>query len=99
MSRRSPKLLGLASESFVQMHPRDAEESNLSTGRPVRVVSPYGAIISRLSVTEEVPEGYLFVPIHFEEPNVNILMSTVPFDPIARMPSLKVIPAAVEKLA
>lgn len=33
------------------------------------------------------------------KPNVNILMSTVPFDPIARMPSLKAIPAAVEKLA
>lgn len=99
MSRRSPKLLRLASESFVQMHPQNAKENNLTTGQPVRVVSPYGAIVTRLSVTEEVPAGYLFVPIHFDEPNVNILMSTVPFDPIARMPSLKVIPAAVEKLA
>jgi formate dehydrogenase alpha subunit len=98
MTRRSPKLMGLASESFVQMHPQDAEKSRLSNRERVRLLSPYGTIITRLSVTDEVPAGYLFVPIHFDEPNVNILMSTVPFDPLARMPSLKVIPAAVEKL-
>jgi formate dehydrogenase major subunit len=99
MSRRSKKLLSAVSGSFLQMHPDDAEREEFSTGDWIRITSPYGAAPATLKVTEEVPAGYLFVPIHFEKPNVNALTSAVPLDPYARMPALKVIPASVERLS
>ena len=79
------------------MHPADAKKSALSDGDEVRVTSPYGTLTTKLAVTDEVSAGYLFIPIHFDKPNVNTLMSAVPMDPQARMPALKVIPARVEK--
>jgi anaerobic selenocysteine-containing dehydrogenase len=42
-------------------------------------------------------QGYLFAPIHFDNPNLNALMSAVPIDPKARMPALKVVPVKIEK--
>ena len=87
----------VASESFVQIHPDDAEKSAFADGDQVRVTSPYGTITTKLAVTEEVSSGYLFIPIHFDNPNVNTLMSAVPLDPQARMPALKVIPARIER--
>ncbi|MGB6281698.1 MAG: formate dehydrogenase subunit alpha [Syntrophobacteria bacterium] len=97
MSRRSKRLMKVASESFVQIHPDDAGKSALADGDQVRVTSPYGTITTKLAVTEEVSSGYLFIPIHFDKPNVNTLMSAVPLDPHARMPALKVIPARIER--
>ena len=97
MSRRSERLMKVASESFVQIHPDDAGKSALADGDQVRVTSPYGTITTKLAVTEEVSSGYLFIPIHFDNPNVNTLMSAVPLDPHARMPALKVIPARIER--
>ena len=97
MSRRSKRLMKVASGSFVQMHPDDAKKSALSDGDEVRVTSPYGTLTTKLAVTDEVSQGYLFIPIHFDKPNVNALMSAVPLDPHARMPALKVIPARVER--
>ena len=97
MSRRSKRLMKVASGSFVQMHPEDAEKSSLADGDEVRVTSPYGTLTTKLAVTDEVSAGYLFIPIHFDNPNVNTLMSAVPLDPQARMPALKVIPAMIEK--
>lgn len=96
MSRRSEKLMRSVSASFLQMHPLDADGTGLSEGDRVRITSPYGTVLAKLKVTEEVPKGHLFIPIHFDHPNVNALMSAVPIDPQARMPALKVIPAAVE---
>jgi predicted molibdopterin-dependent oxidoreductase YjgC len=49
------------------------------------------------STTDEVSSEHLFIPIHFNNPNVNTLMSAVPLDPQARMPALKVIPARIER--
>ena len=98
MSRRSKRLMKVASESFVQMHPEDAQRAGLSDGDQVRVTSPYGAVTTKLTITDEVSSDYLFMPIHFDNPNVNTLMSAVPLDPQARMPALKVIPAKIEKL-
>lgn len=96
MSRRSEKLMRSVGESFLMMHPVDAENGGFADGDRIRITSPYGTALSVLRVTGEVPAGYLFIPIHFLAPNVNILTSAVPMDSQARMPALKVIPAAVE---
>jgi anaerobic selenocysteine-containing dehydrogenase len=95
MSRRSKRLMKGTPDSFVQMHPDDAERAGLSEEDPVRVISPYGAVTSQLKLSQSVFSGYLFAPNHFNTPNFNTLMSAVPLDPQARMPALKVVPVNI----
>ena len=96
MTRRSARLLRLISESYVEMHPEDAQREGLSEGDRVRVISPFGVVEARFKESETVLPGYLFAPNHFDRPNFNALMSSVPLDPQARMPALKVVPVKVE---
>ena len=96
MSRRSEKLLKGASESYVEIYLEDADALNLSEGAMIRLTSPYGSVVSKLKISKSVSRGYLFAPNHFNRPNFNTLMSSVPLDPQARMPALKVIPVRIE---
>ena len=98
MSRRAAKLMRMTGESYVEMNTADALKAGLTEGDSVRVTSPFGSIKMPLKVSDKVSGGYLFAPIHFSQPNCNALMSAVPMDPKARMPALKVVPAAVEKI-
>ncbi len=98
MSRRAAKLMRMTGASYVEMNRADAEKAGLSEGDSVRVTSPFGSIKLPLKLSDKLSEGYLFAPIHFSQPNCNALMSAVPMDPKARMPALKVVPAAVEKM-
>jgi formate dehydrogenase alpha subunit len=95
MSRRSEKLTKISPASFVEMNADDAQKEGLSDGDTIRLTSPYGTVTLKLQISESMFSGYLFAPIHFNEPNFNSLMSAVPMDPHARMPALKVVPVSV----
>ena len=97
MSRRSTKLMRMTGEGYVEMNHADAKKAGVAEGDAVRVTSPFGSVKVPLKVSEKLASGYLFAPIHFVQPNCNALMSAVPMDPKARMPALKVVPAALEK--
>ena len=97
MSRRTTKLSKLKPASYLDMNPDDAKEAGLSDNDTVRMTSPYGQVRLPLKLEASLQRGYLFAPIHFAEPNFNVLMSAVPIDPKARMPALKVVPVKVEK--
>ena len=98
MSRRATKLAKLKPTAYMDMNPEDAEAAGLCEDDTVRVTSPHGAVQLPLKVNDSMQPGYLFAPIHFSEPNFNVLMSAVPIDPKARMPALKVVPVMVEKV-
>jgi predicted molibdopterin-dependent oxidoreductase YjgC len=98
MSRRATKLSKLKPTAWLDMNPEDAEAAGLCEDDTVRVTSPHGAVQLPLKVNDSMQPGYLFAPIHFSEPNFNVLMSAVPIDPKARMPALKVVPVMVEKV-
>jgi formate dehydrogenase alpha subunit len=97
MTRRSKKLLKGVPDSFVEMHPDDAKTAGIPDGELVRITSPYGSVISKLHISTSISSGYLFAPIHFNKPNFNTLMSSVPMDPQARMPALKIVPVNIER--
>jgi len=97
MSRRTRKLSKLRPVSYVDMNPKDAAEADLKENDSVRMTSPYGLVRLALKINPNMQSGYLFAPIHFSEPNFNILMSAVPIDPKARMPALKVVPVKIDK--
>ena len=99
MSRRATKLSRLKPAAYLDMNPKDAEEVGLAEDDTVCVTSPHGMVKLPLKLNASMQPGYLFAPIHFNEPNFNALMSAVPIDPKARMPALKVVPVKVEKSA
>ena len=97
MSRRTTKLSKLKPASYLDMNPTDAEAAGLAENDTVRMTSPHGTVLLPLKIDASLQRGYLFAPIHYNEPNFNSLMSAVPIDPKARMPALKVVPVKVEK--
>ena len=96
MSRRSPKLFRITGHGFMEMNPDDMVEQGVAKGDMVRVTSPFGSVQVVIRECPTLSSGYLFAPIHFNDPNVNALMSSVPLDPKARMPALKVVPVRVD---
>jgi assimilatory nitrate reductase catalytic subunit len=61
----APKLSTHKPEPELDMHPLDAEAQRLSDGDLVQVTSPHGVCVLRLRVTQDVPRGQLFAPMHW----------------------------------
>jgi predicted molibdopterin-dependent oxidoreductase YjgC len=71
-------------------------QRGLAENDTVRMTSPHGTVLLPLKLEASMQRGYLFAPIHYSEPNFNSLMSAVPIDTKARMPTLKVVPVRVK---
>jgi len=98
MTRRSPSLNMLAPEAILEMNPADAIALRVSEGEMVSLSSRRGQILIRTGVTKRVPEGVLFTTFHYQEAPINRLTNDT-FDPIAKIPELKVCAVRVEKVA
>ncbi|MFS4580430.1 molybdopterin-dependent oxidoreductase [Phaeobacter sp. C3_T13_0] len=61
----SPRLTGHFPEPFLDIHPVDAQESNIATADLVEVRNSHGRAILRARITEDVQPGQLFAPIHW----------------------------------
>ncbi len=98
MTRNSKSLAFEVSEGFLEIHPADAKGLDLREGSWIKVASRRGEIETRVMITERVEKGVVFMPFHFEEANVNKLTNPA-FDPIAKIPELKVCAVRLEKVA
>jgi len=98
MTRNCPTLNSEISEGFLEINPVDADRIGIHQGDEVRMASRRGEITARTVVTDRVKEGSLFMPFHFIESNVNLLTNPA-FDPIAKIPELKVCAVRIEKAA
>ena len=67
LSRKNDALNAFANESYVLMHPNDAQKNKLTNGIKVKLISPRGELETTLKISEEVLEGELFMPWHFSE--------------------------------
>ena len=65
LSTRSPGLVRLHGESFVEIHPDDAVKLGLADGQPVTLESRHGRITVKAVLTDGATPGILFVPSHF----------------------------------
>lgn len=74
LSTRSPGLLRLYGESFVEIHPADAERLGVADGQPVILESRHGKITVKAVLTDRAAEGVLFVPAHFAQGGGNRLV-------------------------
>jgi len=64
---KSPKLSTHIPEAFVQIHSDDAKLNNIKTDNLVNIASAWGEITVRACITDDVPKGMLFVPMHWND--------------------------------
>lgn len=74
VSGNSAILKTLAAEPYVEMSPREASALGLSDQDQVIVKSSHGEIKAWLRVTEDFPDGIVFIPENFAEIRLNLLM-------------------------
>ncbi len=62
---RSARLAAHVAEPFVEINPADATKLGLDAAGLARVWSPSGQAVLRVQVTDRIPEGQAFAPIHW----------------------------------
>lgn len=88
MTRRTHLLEREVPSPFVEIHPRDACGLGLQDGQAVCVETSQGRITLPARLTDSVPVGCIFLPIHFVEAQANILTAQA-LDPLSGIPELK----------
>lgn len=71
---------------YVEIHPADARSAGIRPGQRVVVESQRGRVVAQAFVTQCVPQGCVFLPLHYPETN---RLTLAHFDPYSRQPSYK----------
>ncbi|MFX1332275.1 MAG: formate dehydrogenase subunit alpha [Promethearchaeota archaeon] len=95
MSRRTPKLDAEVPNGFFQINPKDAIREKIGGGSKVALKTRRGTVEAEAHVTEDVPEGLVFLPFHFNESNANKITNPA-LDPACGMPEYKVCAVKME---
>ena len=96
MTGVSPSLQKEAAEGYLEINPFDAAQLGIDEGEKVYVISRRGKIQIRAMLTFNVTRNVVFIPFHYVESAANVLTNTA-FDPVAKIPELKVGAVRVEK--
>ena len=100
---KSQRLSAHRAVPFVEVHPDDAAARGLTEGGIASVATAHGRAELEVTVTDAVPPGHLFMPMHWggayaSRARVGALVRGVP-DPVSGQPELKATPATVASLA
>jgi formate dehydrogenase major subunit len=76
MTYRVPGVKEIAPDTFIEISPELAGELQISSGRHVRLESPYGQLRARVLVTERVAGKQMYMPMTSIEAPVNRLTSS-----------------------
>ncbi|PLX84264.1 MAG: NADH-quinone oxidoreductase subunit G [Desulfuromonas sp.] len=66
--------LAVGPSGYIEMNPEDARSCGVADGASIQVSSATGSARGAVKVSENVPQGLLFAPHHFEELNVQQMM-------------------------
>lgn len=94
MTRRTPPLLKLQRDLFVEINPLDAENLHIEEDEKVFVSTRRGEIKAKAVITRKILPGVVFLPCHF--PGVNALTIDA-LDSKARTPEFKVAACKISK--
>ncbi|MEN8614170.1 formate dehydrogenase subunit alpha [Dehalogenimonas sp. THU2] len=96
MTRRVGGLKVLQSQETLEIASSDADRLGIADGENVTVTSRRGSVTAVARVSGRLAPGVVFMTFHFPETATNILTSPA-FDPVARIPELKVAAIRLEK--
>ncbi|MBF0318939.1 MAG: molybdopterin-dependent oxidoreductase [Nitrospirae bacterium] len=75
LTSMSMSLTHVISDAFVQVSPADADKYDLEDGGNAKIESKNGSATMKTRISEEIPAGMIFVPLHFFRWRVNELTS------------------------
>jgi len=97
---KSPKLSTHLSEAFIQVHSSDASQYNISVDNLVKVSSAWGEAMVRARIDDDVPEGMVFMPMHWNDQYAsNALVDNLvnpDRDPFSGQPEFKHTPVMIK---
>ena len=82
---------------LAEIHPVDAEKLGVEEEGFVRVSSRRGSVITRVTITDKVKPGMMFMTFHYRETPTNELTNSA-FDPITATGEYKVAAVKIEKV-
>lgn len=82
--------------AYVEVNPEDARRDGIHPNARVRVESQRGRVIAKAFVTRTVPQGQVFMAMHYDVTNQ---LTHAHFDPYSRQPSYKDCAVMVRPLA
>jgi len=95
MTLRTPKLVDEIARGFVEVNPEDAIKAGVKDKDTVILKTRRGSIEAEARVTDNVPPGLIFTPIHFPYSSGNVLTNPV-LAPGAKCAGTKVCAVTVE---
>ncbi len=96
MTRRVVPIEAHAGKPYIEINPDDAQKLGIENSEKIKVSSRRGDIAISARITDRVPEGTLFIPMHYREAAANVL-TTDALDPYAKTPEFKVCAVRIEK--
>ena len=96
MTRLSQNLEWLRPYELAELNPADAARLGVVEDELVRVTSRRGSITTRVTLTDKVPPGTMFMTFHFKESPVNEL-TNAEGDPVTMTAEFKVCAVRMEK--
>ncbi len=95
MTRRVTSIESHAGEPYVEISVPDGQRLGIRNGDRVRVSSRRGRITIKARITRRVPEGTVFIPMHYREAAANVITNDA-LDPQVKIPEFKVCAVRVE---
>jgi formate dehydrogenase major subunit len=96
MTSRSPGLMDISGEGYIEINYKDAEKLGICSGDTVRVTSRRGSITAKAKVGRKVSAGETWMPFHFPDSPVNMITNAA-LDEFAKIPEYKVCAIKLEK--
>ena len=97
MTGRTPELMEIEGNSFIEINTEDAKKLGIENGERVKVLSRRGEITSEARVSGKTNPGETWMPFHFPDGDCNWLTNAA-LDKYARIPEYKVCACRVEKI-
>lgn len=73
MTRNSEALETYSPEEYAELNPKDADRLKVEDGGKVKVASRRGELETKVRVTDRVPQGMIFMTLHYKESPTNVL--------------------------
>lgn len=96
MTRRVAPIEAHAGEPYVEISREDARGLGVEDGDAVAVGSRRGEIKIQARVSDKVPAGTVFIPMHYREAAANVITNDA-VDPYAKTPEFKVCAVRIRK--
>lgn len=96
MTRRSGPLDWREPGGFAEINPADAEPLELEENFPVFIHSRRGSVRTRTRISDDVPQGTVFLAFHWREAPANMLTQDHTLDPTAKIPEFKLATVRLE---